>query len=78
MAPETGERTMADPLYRADVDALADELRRTHGAGALEAAIQTAREHLNSAAWKNCALRLQVVNRLSPKGLSSGGYASSF
>lgn len=57
---------MADPLYRADVDALADELRRTHGAGALDAAIQTAKQHLNSAAWKNCALWLQVVNRLNP------------
>ena len=70
---------MADPLYRADVDALADELRRAHGAGALDVAIQTAKQHLASAAWKNCALWLQVVNRLSaPLNRSSaGGYAAA-
>jgi hypothetical protein len=66
-----------DPRYRDDVDALAEELRRTHGAGALDAAISTAKQHLNSAAWKNCALWLQVVNRLNPKSRDSR-YASSF
>ena len=69
---------MADPLYRADVDALADELRRAHGTGALDVAILTAKQHLASAAWKNCALWLQVVNRLSsPLGASTGGYAAA-
>jgi hypothetical protein len=56
---------MADPQYRADVTALADEVRRAHGAMALDFAAQTAKQHLRSAAWKNCALWLQVVNRLS-------------
>jgi len=56
---------MADPQYRTDVTALAEELRQKHGASALDVAVQTARQHLRSAAWKNCALWLQVVNRLT-------------
>ncbi len=55
---------MADPLYRSDIDALADEMRRTHGQEAFDVAVQTAKKHLRSAAWKHCALWLQVVNRL--------------
>ena len=70
---------MADPLYRADVDALADELRRAHGAGALGGANETQKRHQATAAWKYCALWLQVVNRLSaPLNRSSaGGYAAA-
>lgn len=56
---------MADPQYRTDIIALADEVRRAHGPSALDFAAQTAKQHLRSAAWKNCALWLQVVNRLS-------------
>ncbi len=74
---------MADPLYRFDVDALADELRRAHGTGALDVAVQTAKQHLASAAWKNCAIWLQVVNRLNaslisgPPSGSGSGYAAA-
>lgn len=56
---------MADPQYRTDVTALADELRRTHGPSALDFAVQNARQYLRSAAWKHCAMWLQVVNRLT-------------
>jgi hypothetical protein len=56
---------MADPQYRTDVSALVEEVRRTHGASALDFAAQTARQHLRSAAWKHCAMWLQVVNRLT-------------
>ena len=56
---------MVDPLYRSDIDALVDEMRRTHGPQAFEIAVQTAKGHLRSAAWKHCALWLQVVNRLN-------------
>ncbi len=69
---------MADPLYRADVDALADELRRAHGSRALDVAVLTAKQHLAAAAWKHCALWLQVVNRLAtPLNSSSGDYAAA-
>ena len=67
---------MADPLYRFDVDALADELRHAHGAGALDVAVQTAKQHLAATAWKNCAIWLQVVNRLSSP-LDSGRLSGS-
>ena len=56
---------MAEPQYCPDINALAEELRRTHGASALDVAVQTAKSHLSSAAWKNCAMWLQVVNRLT-------------
>jgi hypothetical protein len=59
-----------EPRYRTDVAALAEELRREHGADAFDVAVKNAREHLDSAAWKNCALWLQVVNRLSAPQLS--------
>lgn len=54
-----------EPRYRADIPQLADELRRAHGGDALEYAIATMRQHLGASAWKNCALWLQIVNRLS-------------
>ena len=57
---------MTDPQYRTDIDALADELRRDHGARALEVAVSNVRENLQSTAWKHCALWLQVANRLTP------------
>ena len=53
------------PVYRADIVSLADELRRTHGAAALDIAVATAKQHLSTAAWKSCAMWLQVVNRLN-------------
>jgi hypothetical protein len=56
---------MADPQYRTDISALADELRRTYGASALDYAAQNAKQYLRSAAWKHCAMWLQVVNRLT-------------
>jgi hypothetical protein len=68
---------MADPLYRADVGALADELRRAHGNGALDVAVQTAKKHLAAAAWKHCALWLQVVNRLSAQLDPSSGVCAT-
>ena len=59
-----------DPQYRADINALAEELRRLHGAQAFEIAVKNAREYIDNSAWKNCALWLQVVNRLSAPQLS--------
>ena len=54
-----------EPHYRADINQLADELRRTHGGAALDYAISTMRQHLGASAWKNCAMWLQIVNRLN-------------
>lgn len=56
---------MADPGYQPDVSGLAAELRRVHGSGALDVAVDTARTHLRAAAWKHCTMWLQVVNRLN-------------
>ena len=64
---------MADPQYRADITALADEVRRAHGPSALDFAAQTAKQHLRSAAWKSCAMWLQVVNRLSAETPAATG-----
>jgi hypothetical protein len=58
-------RTAFEPHYRADINALAEELRREHGAEAFEIAVRNAREYIGNSAWKNCALWLQVVNRLN-------------
>ena len=44
---------------------LAKEVQRTHGAEALDYAINTTKRHLHTAEWKNGALWLQVVNRLN-------------
>ncbi len=57
---------MADPQYRTDIDALVNELRRDHGTGALDIAVSNVRENLRSTAWKQCALWLQIANRLTP------------
>jgi hypothetical protein len=54
-----------EPHYRADINHLADEVRRAHGGEALEYAIATLRQHLGASAWKNCALWLQIVNCLN-------------
>jgi hypothetical protein len=59
-----------EPRYRADIAALAEDLRRKHGAQAYDVAVKTAREYLGNAAWKNCAMWLQVVNRLNAPQLS--------
>ena len=63
---------MAEPIYRTDIDALANELRCRHGAGAFDVAVTTVKEHLDAAAWKHCALWLQVVNRLNPPAAAIG------
>ncbi len=57
---------MADPQYCTDINALAEELCRTHGTRALDVAIATAKEHLRAAAWKHGAVWLRVANKLSP------------
>ncbi len=54
-----------EPHYQANISALADELQRTHGGEALDYAIGRMRQHLGASAWKNCALWLQIVNRLN-------------
>ena len=67
---------MSEPQYQADVNGLASELRRAHGTAALEFAVRTAKEHIERSAWKDCAMWLQVVNRLNgghPAHLSTGG-----
>lgn len=62
---------MAEPLYRSDVDAIADGLRQTHGSHAFDFAVQTAKQHLQAAAWKHGALWLQVVNRLTQANVAA-------
>ena len=54
-----------EPHYQANIAALAEEVRRTHGTEALDYAITCMRGHLGASAWKSCALWLQIVNRLS-------------
>ena len=54
-----------EPHYQANIDALAAEVRRSHGNGALDYAIARLRQHLGASAWKSCALWLQIVNRLN-------------
>lgn len=54
-----------EPRYQANIAALADEVRKTHGAEALDFAIARMHQHLGASAWKNCALWLQIVNRLN-------------
>jgi hypothetical protein len=56
---------MSEPAYQADVNGLAEELRRTHGAAALDYALTTAKQYMAHSAWKNFAMWLQVVNRLN-------------
>ena len=54
---------VADPKFQPDVYGLADTLTRQHGLRAL--ALDTARQHMHSAAWKQCTMWLQVVNHLN-------------
>lgn len=59
------QQTTFEPRYQANIAALADEVRRTHGSAALDYAIACMHEHLGASAWKSCALWLQIVNRLN-------------
>lgn len=54
-----------EPHYQANIAALAEEVRRTHGNDALDYAITCMHAHLGASAWKNTALWLQIVNRLN-------------
>lgn len=54
-----------EPRYQANIAALAEEVRRTHGNDALDYAISCMRGHLGASAWKNTALWLQIVNCLN-------------
>jgi len=65
------ENVMTDPCYQTDFDGLANELRRTHGPAALDIAIRTAKQSIQSVDWKNCAMWLQVANRLNAPGGSA-------
>lgn len=56
---------MADPGYQPDVSGLAAALQHEHGLKALDVAVETARRHMQDAAWKHCTMWLQVVNRLN-------------
>lgn len=56
---------MPDPRYQPDVSGLAADLQRKHGLQALDVALDTARRHMQAAAWKHCTMWLQVVNRLN-------------
>ncbi|MBX7199193.1 MAG: hypothetical protein K1X51_07425 [Rhodospirillaceae bacterium] len=59
------QQTSFEPHYQANIAALADEVRRTHGNAALDYAITCMHQHLGASAWKDCALWLQIVNRLN-------------
>tara|TARA_R110000868_G_scaffold31905_1_gene116529 strand:- start:4448 stop:4630 length:183 start_codon:yes stop_codon:yes gene_type:complete len=48
-----------------DARSLADQVQQAHGAQAFDYAVNTAKQHLHTAAWKSGALWLQVVNRLN-------------
>ncbi len=65
MIHATTQRATFEPHYQANIAALADEVRRTHGTQALDYAIACMHSHLGASAWKNCALWLQIVNRLN-------------
>lgn len=54
-----------EPKYQTDIGSLAEELQRTHGVNALDVAVSTAKQYMQSSAWKNFAMWLQVVNRLN-------------
>ena len=54
-----------EPEYQTDIGSVAEELRRTHGANALDVAVSTAKQYMRTSAWKNFAMWLQVVNRLN-------------
>ena len=56
---------VADPKFQPDVCGLADALTREHGLRAFDVALDTARQHMHSAAWKQCTMWLQVVNHLN-------------
>lgn len=58
-------QTSFEPQYQANIGALAEEVLRAHGSGALDYAIARMHQHLGASAWKNCALWLQIVNRLN-------------
>lgn len=58
-------QTSFEPRYQANIAALADEVRKVHGTEALDYAITRMHQHLGASAWKNCALWLQIVNRLN-------------
>ena len=65
MTPVANQQTEFEPHYQANIAALADEVRRAHGNEALDYAIACLRQHLGASAWPNCALWLQIVNRLN-------------
>jgi len=44
---------------------MTDELVKAHGQKARDVAIDTVNRHVQVSAWKQCAMWLQVVNRLS-------------
>ena len=54
-----------EPHYQSNIPELAAALRRDHGGAALDYAITCMRQHLGASAWQNCALWLQIVNRLN-------------
>jgi hypothetical protein len=56
---------VAEPKFQPDVYGLADALTREYGLKALDVAVDTARQHMQSAAWKHCTMWLQVVNHLN-------------
>jgi hypothetical protein len=64
---------MADPRYQPDVSGLAAELQRRHGRQALDVALDTVRQHMRAAAWKQCTMWLQVVNRLNTASRARAG-----
>lgn len=57
-----------------DVDALTEEVKRTHGSKAFDYAAGTAKHHLLTAAWKSGALWLKVANRLKTVESSNPKY----
>jgi len=67
--------SVSDPHYQTNVDALAEDLRHAYGTDAMDVAVQTARDHFQTAAWKHFAVWLQVVNRLNRTTLTQPGVA---
>lgn len=65
MSPMANHQMAFEPHYQANIAALAEEVRRAHGSGALDYAISCLREHLGASAWQSCGLWLQIVNRLN-------------
>jgi hypothetical protein len=67
--------TPAEPMF--DTLAVANDLRRRHGAAAVDLASRRAKEHLQKASWMAGAQWLRVVSHLKSAAATDQPSASS-